>query len=141
MKTTAIKRPNHNAAGSHTLLHLALSFAVELLLLAALLCLFAKVLSKADVPLQFIPPIATFSCCGAAFLAALLFAQLHKEKGLLFGLIFGAILFAVLWIIALAQGETVFSSFAALKCASMLLAGALGGFVGTLLMEKRRKIH
>ena len=73
--------------------------------------------------------------------AGLVFATLHGEKGMLYGLLMGAMFFVALWIAALAQGQTEFTSLSAVKGVAMMSAGAIGGYLGIALRERRRRIH
>lgn len=53
----------------------------------------------------------------------------------------GGNVFVALWIAALAQGQTEFTSLSAVKGVAMMSAGAIGGYLGIALRERRRRIH
>ena len=114
-----------------------LGTALTVLLLAA----FSKMLCTMDIPLNLILPISTLAACLAVLPAGMLFAFLRGEKGLVNGMILGAVFLGAIWAAALAQGQAEFSTPAALKSLVLLVSGAVGGYSGVLLKEKRRRIH
>ena len=85
--------------------------------------------------------LASVAVSFAMLPAGLVFAALHGEKGMLYGLLMGAMFFVALWIAALAQGQTEFTSLSAVKGVAMMSAGAIGGYLGIALRERRRRIH
>lgn len=122
-------------------LHFLASALACAALTAAFLALFAKAMASTQIPLELIAPMSTAACCLALLPSGILFAFLRGEKGLLNGLLLATVFLAVLWGAALAQGQAAFTYFAALKSLVLLACGAVGGYVGVLLREKRRRIH
>ena len=103
--------------------------------------LVAAVCCKVDIPPHLLLPLSTVAVSFAMLPAGLVFAALHGEKGMLYGLLMGAMFFVALWIAALAQGQTEFTSLSAVKGVAMMSAGAIGGYLGIALRERRRRIH
>lgn len=101
----------------------------------------AAVCCKVDIPPHLLLPLSTVAVSFAMLPAGLVFAALHGEKGMLYGLLMGAMFFVALWIAALAQGQTEFTSLSAVKGVAMMSAGAIGGYLGIALRERRRRIH
>ena len=100
--------------------------------------LVAAVCCKVDIPPHLLLPLSTVAVSFAMLPAGLVFAALHGEKGMLYGLLMGAMFFVALWIAALAQGQTEFTSLSAVKGVAMMSAGAIGGYLGIALRERRR---
>ena len=103
--------------------------------------LVAAVCCKVDIPPHLLLPLSTVAVSFAMLPAGLVFAAMHGEKGMLYGLLMGAMFFVALWIAALAQGQTEFTSLSAVKGVAMMSAGAIGGYLGIALRERRRRIH
>ncbi len=108
---------------------------------ALLLSGFAVLCCKVDFAPQTLSFIPTGAVVLAVLFAGFVLALLRREKGLLYGLLMGAAFYVFLWIAALAQGQTEFSALAAIKGAALLCSGAIGGFLGILLQERRRRIR
>lgn len=102
--------------------------------LAALRC-------KVDLAPQLLSPIATAALSLAVLLAGHIFATLRKEKGLLHGLCIGIAFYVILWIAALAQGQTEFSALSVIKGAALLCSGAVGGSLGIISQDRRRRVR
>ena len=131
----------HSAAKSHLGLYIFVSLACEVVLLTIFLCAFASILCKVDVPLYLLQPFSTALCCAAVLFGAMVFSRLYGKYGLFFGAIFGIFLFLILWVVSGIQGETIFTAYAGIKCISLILSGAIGGYIGVILCEKKRKIR
>ena len=121
----------------HTVVSLAGGIAAAALLFSGLAALRCKV----DIMPQLLSPISTAALSLAVLLAGLFLAALRKEKGLLYGLLIGIIFYAILWIAALARGQIEFSSLSVIKGTALLCSGAIGGSLGILMRERRRRIR
>lgn len=122
-------------------IHILVAVCCGLACIFALFCLMAKILCSVDLPVYMTVPMSTIAISVAAFLAAAVFSLLRGEKGLLSGLLFGLGMFAVLWVFALTQGQTSFSQLAAIKLGAMVCSGAIGGLLGVMMHERKRKIR
>ncbi|MEG1366739.1 MAG: TIGR04086 family membrane protein [Oscillospiraceae bacterium] len=122
-------------------IHITIAVITAVCISALILSLCAELLCKVDIPLFMSVPLATVSTCIAIFISAILLAYIHEERGMFFGFLLGIILFIILWILALVRGNSEFTSLATLKLVAFCTAGAIGGTVGILLKEKRRKMH
>ena len=135
------QRAAQNGAAAHLAVHAGASmiggFAAAALLFSGLAALRCKV----DIAPQLLAPVSTAAFSLAVLWAGFLFAILRKEKGLLYGLLIGLVFYAILWIGALAQGQTEFSALSAIKGAALLCSGAIGGSLGILAQERRRRIR
>ena len=131
----------HSVAKSHLGIYILVALACEVVLLTIFLCAFASVLCKVDVPLHLLQPFSTALCCLAVFFGSMVFSRLYGKYGLFFGAIFGIFLFLILWCISGIQGETIFTTYAGIKCISLMISGAIGGYLGVALYEKKRKIR
>lgn len=126
---------------SRALLHLAAGAMCGLLAAALLFSALAMLCCHIDIPPQALLPVSTAAISLAMLPAGLVFAMLRGERGLLYGLLMGTAFFAVLWIAALAQGQMEFTALAGIKGTAILCAGAIGGYLGVMLKERRRRIR
>lgn len=128
-------------AAAHLAVHAGISILCGLAAAALLFSGLAALRCRVDLAPQLLPPVSTAALSLAVFLAGLMFAMLRKEKGLLYGLSVGLVFYAILWGAALAHGQTEFSGLAAIKGVALLCSGAVGGSLGILLQERRRRIR
>ncbi|MEG0763722.1 MAG: TIGR04086 family membrane protein [Oscillospiraceae bacterium] len=120
------------------IIHLLISLLCVLVLSVILLCLFAKLICTVDIPLYLSVPFATISVCISVLVAAMLFAALRGEKGLIYGFILGIFVFIILCIIAIAKGDSSFTGLATLKFIALCCSGAIGGYMGISLKVKAK---
>ncbi|MEG1641006.1 MAG: TIGR04086 family membrane protein, partial [Ruthenibacterium sp.] len=73
--------------------------------------------------------------------AALIFARMQGKAGLLSGTLWGVGFYVLLLLIAWTQNAVMLQEASFLRLGSMVIAGGLGGYLGMLLQEKKRKIH
>ena len=108
---------------------------------AGLLCILAQVCCQVDIPSSMLVFVTTIAISLAMLPAGAALSMLRKEKGMLGGLLIGLVFFAVLWVIALAKGQADFSMLSAIKGVAMMASGAIGGYLGIRLRERRKRIH
>lgn len=140
MKKTHPAQPNR-PGGRRGILQLLAACAAGAAVFTALFCAMAALLCKVDVPQSYLPLMAVLAACTAVFAASMVFARLHGARGLLCGAAFGLGAFLLLWLLSVRSGSTVLTGSAAAKGAVMVLAGALGGFLGVAGAEKSRRPH
>lgn len=121
--------------------HMLASAACGIVLTGALLAAFAKVLCQVDVPVHLVQPFAIAAICVSVLLTALLFSYLERQLGVVNGLGVAGVAAFVVLAASLAQEGANFSMDAAWKLVAILASGAVGGYCGMLLREKRRKIR
>lgn len=114
------------------------SLLAGIVLCVLALLFFSWIFSKSDLPLYAAVPMATAAICIGTAGAAMLLSRLQQKNGLLLGLCTGIFFFAAYALAALLSGQREFSGFAALKLASILLSGCLGGYLGLLFAEQKR---
>lgn len=115
------------------------SLLAGIVLCVLALLFFSWVFSKADLPLYAAVPMATAAICIGTAGAAMLLSRLQQKNGLLMGLCTGIFFFAAYALAALLGGQREFTGFAAMKLASILLSGCLGGYLGLLSAEQKRR--
>ncbi|MCH3972020.1 MAG: TIGR04086 family membrane protein [Oscillospiraceae bacterium] len=103
-----------------------------LLLLAA-----AVIQSGGKLPQQFLQPLILIICSISAFLSGFLASKIGRRRGLLTGAVCGLLLFLLCLIGGIVNTHDVFSISALTRLLVMMLAGALGGYLG---MYQRRKV-
>ena len=114
------------------------SLLAGIVLCVLALLFFSWVFSKADLPLYAAVPMATAAICIGTAGAAMLLSRLQQKNGLLLGLCTGVFFFAAYALAALLNGQREFTGFAAIKLASILLSGCLGGYLGLLLAQPKK---
>lgn len=83
-------------------------------------------------------PLATAAVCLGSFLSGLVLAAFQREKGLLWGAAEGGLFAGVLFLLGtLYQSEWGSAQF--LRVGLVLMAGMLGGILGMLRTERRRR--
>lgn len=126
---------------SHLFSHIAACISVGIGTAFILFSGFALIMCKTDIPPQFLVPVSTILISISMIPAGLILSLLQGEKGMLCGLLTGIGFFAILWITALINQQMEFTALAAIKGMSMIIAGTIGGFLGIMLKEHRRKIR
>lgn len=126
---------------TQALLHAAAGIASGAAVAAVLFSAMAALCCKIDCAPQLFAPVSTVLICLSLLAAGLVVSYLHGEKGLLCGLLLGLFCFAVLWIVALMQGQKEFTVLAAIKGAALLASGSMGGCLGAVAKDKKRRIH
>lgn len=135
-----IPPPKPGPKGGHSLGSCILSSLLAGIVLCVLaLLFFSWVFSKADLPLYAAVPMATAAICIGTAGAAMLLSRLQQKNGLLLGLCTGIFFFAAYALAALLNGQREFTGFAAIKLASILLSGCLGGYLGLLLAQQKKR--
>lgn len=121
--------------------HIAAGAAVGLAAASLLFAAAAFVMCKVDIPPQMHTAISTTLVSLAIVPAALVIAFLEGERGMLCGLLTGFGFFAVIWVVAFWGMQSEITTITGIKGMAMLLAGTVGGLIGMMLKERRRKIH
>lgn len=138
--TKPISPPKTAQKSSHSLGSCILgSLFAGIVLCVLSLLFFSWVFSKADLPLYAAVPMATAAICIGTAGAAMLLSRLQQKNGLLLGLCTGVFFFAAYALAALLGGQREFTGFAAIKLASILLSGCLGGYLGLLCAEQKKR--
>lgn len=135
-----IPPPKPGPKGGHSLGSCILgSLLAGIVLCVLALLFFSWVFSKADLPLYAAVPMATAAICIGTAGAAMLLSRLQQKNGLLLGLCTGIFFFAAYALAALLNGQREFTGFAAIKLASILLSGCLGGYLGLLFAQQKKR--
>lgn len=83
-------------------------------------------------------PLASIAVCCGSLCSGVCVAVLKKERGLLNGAVQGILFAGALLLAALLDGGFVENSHL-IRCAMVLLCGAVGGLVGMSLCERKRR--
>ncbi|MEG1447495.1 MAG: TIGR04086 family membrane protein [Ruthenibacterium sp.] len=126
---------------SHLGIYPLISLICGIFVMAALFFLLAQMLCSIDVPQQYLPPIVSVALWISVLITALIFARLHGKSGLICGVLWGVGVDVVLLIAAWTQGTMLLGEVSLLRLCGMLFAGGLGGYMGVLWQEKKRKLH
>lgn len=110
--------------------------AVGLIACIGLLMLMALVVQSVDVPRSAIWPLALAAAALGALLAGMTAAAVAGQKGLLLGAVCGLILWLLILFAGVARYEGVSGGNTAIKAATLLLSGGIGGVLG-VNMRKR----
>lgn len=137
VKKTAILKKD----GLSFLLPFLISLATAILLTVVQFSLICYLLCKIDLPLTLLSPLSSAAACLSALLAGMLLAYLLGRRGMLSGFAQGILLFLIILISALIEGKTSFSALAFVKLIGFCAAGGIGGYLGILLADKRRRKH
>ena len=84
-------------------------------------------------------PLATLAVCLGAGCGGWLLVRRQGENGLALGALVGFLFFGMLAAAAALNGSRDVSGLLAAKLVSLLLSGALGGYVGLLQSERKRR--
>ncbi len=121
--------------------HLLLSAIVGLFVFSVIISIFSFILCNVDIPLSLLSPIAMIAICTAVLFSGMALAKLEKKKGLIYGALVGMFVFLMLWLFSIVQGGVIMSQLAVIKAFSIICSGCLGGYLGVLSSEKRRRIR
>ena len=116
-----------------------ISLSTAILLTVAQFAMICYLLCKIDLPLTLLSPLSTIAACLSTLLAGMLLAYLLGQRGMLTGFAQGIFLFLILLISALIGGKTSFSALAFAKLIAFCAAGGIGGYLGIVLADKRRR--
>ena len=95
---------------------------------AALMCIFAAVMTKGGLlPSDIIDYIMAGCLAAGALAAGFIAAKINKGAGLIAGAVAGAAMLAALTLTSAIKGEADFSALFFIKLAAALLGGSLGG--------------
>lgn len=100
----------------------------------------AKFMCQKDLNPALLVPITTVLCCMSVLLASMLLALLNKG-GLLSGMALALVFFLGISAISVYGTQSSFTSLWATKGLAFLAAGALGGYLGAWILERRKKIR
>ena len=92
--------------------------------------LVALILTKTDFTYDMLIPITTGSLAFVSFFNSLILSKKLQENGFLVGIIVGLILFIFLVAVSIHLGQFKFSAGLAIKLATLLFSGLLGGILG-----------
>ncbi len=115
---------------------LAAAAAVSLLFI--LLFAFVFVIMKSIVSSAIIP-LSLFAIIIGCFLGAYICATISGERGLIYGIVIGLLLFCFIYMLGMAMGEEYFGTLAIVKLVLLLLAGGIGGWLGSNHAHKRSR--
>lgn len=109
-------------------------------LCAALLGVFALAfVSAGHIPQDFVTPLVIGISVISAFFAGLVTAKISKKRGLIYGMLSGLLLFLLFLVAGLAASHEPLSLEAGIRMIVMILAGAIGGFLGVSRKTKIKK--
>lgn len=114
----------------------AISCIVSLLVLT---CICAAVLCRTDIPHSALGWIMTGVCAASCFIGGMVQSSVTGEKGLAGGAIIGLVMFVFLWAVGMIGGQIEFSLYAVIRMLIFVVAGAIGGYLGILRHEKKRR--
>ena len=93
----------------------------------------------AGLPAAAAVPLATLAVCLGAGCGGWLLVRRQGENGLALGALVGFLFFGMLAAAAALNGSRDVSGLLAAKLVSLLLSGALGGYVGLVQSERKRR--
>lgn len=135
---------NRSTAGTNYSLKWIPLFVFSLILTAGIavgLCaLLAKAMCKTDLEPSLLIPLTTAFLCVAVLLASLFLASFGKGK-IWSGSALALLLILVLSAWSFAVYQTSFTELWITKAVAILASGTLGGYLGALMRERRRKIR
>ena len=94
-----------------------------------------------DVSPNLLGPLSTIMVCISALAAGTALAFSIGSKGMLLGFAEGAVFYLILMAAAFLQGNFDFTNMAFVKLVAMCAAGAVGGYLGVGLAERKRRKH
>lgn len=109
------------------------------MVLLTLISLSAYIFSRIDLPLSMMVPLATLSIGAAVFAAALAFAAIYGRYGMLLGALAGILIFFILCAASVRIYAEQITQLSLIKALLLALCGALGGFFGVNLFQKRHR--
>ena len=98
----------------------------------------ASMMVSREMGLSAAAPLATAAACAGSLVGGWLLAALRKSRGLLWGILIGAVYALALLGLQLSN-ENVPDLMQGIRLGLMVLAGAAGGYLGTLRSEKKRR--
>lgn len=109
--------------------------------LLLLLSLAASAMCRTDLSQSIYMPITTGLSCVSCLLGGLVLGRITGEKGTVRGALLGIGFFILLMIICFIGGGFQLSAFAAIRLLLYAVFGAIGGYIGVLRHEKKRRLH
>ncbi len=121
--------------------HVIISFCLCGAIALALFFFSAFIITQQMLPRGTYTFFSLFSLAVSAFIGGLILAFLQKRHGLLFGTFVGVIFALVIAFNSYCNSAQVFSLVTFARTLLLLLSGAIGGYVGILKSERRKKHH
>lgn len=128
----------NNSAHLSIPIHIFAAFAVGSAAMAGSGAALASMMVSRGLGLSAAPPLATAAACAGSLVGGWLLAVLRKSRGLLWGGMVGLVYALVLLGLQLYTGN-IPDWMQGIRLGLMVLAGAAGGYLGTLRSEKKRR--
>lgn len=128
----------NNSAHLSIPIHIFATFAVGSAAMAGSGAALASMMVSRGLGLSAAPPLATAAACAGSLVGGWLLAVLRKSRGLLWGGMVGLVYALVLLGLQLYTGN-IPDWMQGIRLGLMVLAGAAGGYLGTLRSEKKRR--
>lgn len=128
----------NNSAHLSIPIHIFAAFAVGSAAMAGSGAALASMMVSRGLGLSAVPPLATAAACAGSLVGGWLLAVLRKSRGLLWGGMVGLVYALVLLGLQLYTGN-IPDWMQGIRLGLMVLAGAAGGYLGTLRSEKKRR--
>ena len=128
----------NNSAHLSIPIHIFAAFAVGSAAMAGSGAALASMMVSRGLGLSAAPPLATAAACAGSLVGGWLLAVLRKSRGLLWGGMVGLVYALVLLWLQLYTGN-IPDWMQGIRLGLMVLAGAAGGYLGTLRSEKKRR--
>ena len=128
----------NNSAHLSIPIHIFAAFAVGSAAMAGSGAALASMMVSRGLGLSAAPPLATAAACAGSLVGGWLLAVLRKSRGLLWGGMVGLVYALVLLGLQLYTGN-IPDWMQSIRLGLMVLAGAAGGYLGTLRSEKKRR--
>ncbi len=135
-KTAAIKKQERSFVPA-----LILAFLTAVGLTLVQFALVSSVMCRVDVAPSMLGPLSTVMVCISALASGMALAFCIGSKGMLLGFAGGAVLYLILMAAAFLREDFELSSMAFIKLIAMCAAGAVGGYLGVSLAERRWRKH
>lgn len=119
-------------------IHILAALAVGSAAMAGSGAALASMMVSREMGLSAAAPLATAAACAGSLVGGWLLAALRKSRGLLWGILIGAVYALALLGLQLSN-ENVPDLMQGIRLGLMVLAGATGGYLGTLCSEKKRR--
>lgn len=128
----------NNSAHLSIPIHIFAAFALGSAAMAGSGAALASMMVSRGLGLSAAPPLATAAACAGSLVGGWLLAVLRKSRGLLWGGMVGLVYALVLLGLQLYTGN-IPDWMQGIRLGLMVLAGAAGGYLGTLRSEKKRR--
>ena len=128
----------NNSAHLSIPIHIFAAFAVGSAAMAGSGAALASMMVSRGLGLSAALPLATAAACAGSLVGGWLLAVLRKSRGLLWGGMVGLVYALVLLGLQLYTGN-IPGWMQGIRLGLMVLAGAAGGYLGTLRSEKKRR--